>query len=201
MRYLAAVMFLHLAGAELGRADEFMAAITKIDGNKITLTKFSPLPLAETTLTAADSCVVAAQGKYGTKKLEPGDLVEGSIKNKLFRTATVIARIVTEEDKVTVIGIFAIQPDNDIWAILKKIDGKKMTFTRLGFKKGDDTLIIADNVMVNGSHASRKSLSFRTLEGGLKNDIFKREGSRMRLLLADNNKIIQIDVSGPLLPK
>lgn len=215
MRQAAAIVSVLLAGFGLASADEFFGAIKKIDGNRITVTKFAviakgekPPPPAEVTLTVADSCKVLSKGKlnFETKKLEPGEPVEGGIKNKLFKKATVTARIVTDGDKVTEIAIFNIQPDNEFRAMVKKIDGKNLTFTKLGFgkkEKEETTLIIADNVKVTESKFNKetKKMDVKALEGGLTNEALKKTNVSVLLILDDDNKIGEIRlVAGFALP-
>jgi hypothetical protein len=83
-------------------ADEFMASITKVDGNKITYQKYEKgqkVGDAVTVEVAADT-VIADGKRGGAKKLVAGDPIEGGLKNKLFPKEsgdkTVTAAITTD---------------------------------------------------------------------------------------------------------
>ncbi len=105
-RILATVsMFLVCAGFVF--SDEFSASITKVDGNKITLTKLKKGEKGEeTTLTAADG-VKVLKGKFNpeTKKFEAGDAIENGLKNEIF-SKEVRGRVITnDEGKITEIRV------------------------------------------------------------------------------------------------
>jgi hypothetical protein len=110
MRKIAAACTILLFAFGVAMAEEFRASITKIDGNKITVskTKFNKDTKKlekgeEMTLTLVDS-VKVAKGKFNkdAKKLEAGDALEGGLKNEAFSKLPVSATIVTNNDgKVT----------------------------------------------------------------------------------------------------
>jgi hypothetical protein len=87
-------------------ADEFMATITKVDGNKITYQKYEKgqkIGDAVTVEVAADT-VIADSKRGGAKKVVAGDAIEGGLKNMLFPKESgdkaVTAAITTDANNV-----------------------------------------------------------------------------------------------------
>jgi hypothetical protein len=197
-KYLSAAAIL-LAGLGLANADEFFGAITRVDGDKIHLTKSGTLgkkgakPAEPEVLTAAASCKV-------TKGNEP---VEGGLNNKLFNKATVTARITTEGEKVTQIVIFNVHPDNEFRALVKKVDGQKVTFMKMGVagprKPGaeDVTLTAVDGVKVMEFNVKDKTKEPTPVAGGLKNEVFSRNVMAL-IITDDDNKITEMRLNPPL---
>ena len=71
-------------------ADEFMAQITRVDGNKITYQKYSKGEKdgdAVTIEVASDAKVAEGKRGSGARPYVAGDDVEGGLKNKIFPTA------------------------------------------------------------------------------------------------------------------
>lgn len=146
-------------------ADEFFAVIKKVDGSKVSLTKFEKGkkgkgggPVGDETTLTATSDVKVAKGKFSfeNKKfsIEEGDAIEGGLKGDTFKKGnTVMAKVVTNDDgKITSILVTNVQAANEINARIKKVDGDKITYVKTqggfgfgfgggGFKKkdGDDT--------------------------------------------------------------
>src|SRR5262249_35013885 len=87
-------------------------SISKVDGNKVTLTKRKKGEKGEEmTLTATDD-VKVVKGKFNkdTKKVEAGDTIEGGLKAELFTKIGekgVFGRVITNDDgKITEIRVF-----------------------------------------------------------------------------------------------
>jgi hypothetical protein len=87
-------------------ADEFLAQITKVDGNKITYQKYEKgekVGDAVTTEIASDTKIAEGKRDVGAKKLVAGDAIEGGLKNKVFPTAAgdkgVTVAITTDDNK------------------------------------------------------------------------------------------------------
>lgn len=127
--------------------------------------------------------------------------MEGGLKNKLFKKATVTARITTEGDKVTQVSIINVLPDNEFTAIIKKIDGKKVTFTKFAFnfppkkdKAEEITLSVTDGLKVTKGkyNMETKKTDYTPLEGGLKNEAFSKENVMVRIIVDDDNHISEI---------
>ncbi len=104
--FCAAIVLTFSVGVAL--ADEFTAIITKVDGNKITFTKFDFKAKEKgepMTLPAADN-VKVVKGKFNKeeKKFETGDAIEGGLNNKMFKEIGekgVFVRITTDDGKIT----------------------------------------------------------------------------------------------------
>jgi hypothetical protein len=102
-----------LVGVSFVTAEEFFGVITKVDGNKLSITKFKKGDKKgeESTLTVADT-VKVVKGKFNkdTKKVEAGDSIEGGLKSDVFSNIGekgVAATIVTDDNKkITEIRIF-----------------------------------------------------------------------------------------------
>jgi hypothetical protein len=98
-------------------ADEFNATITKVDGNKITYQKFKKakkgVPAEKdgdpvTIEVAKDAKIIKGMFNKDTKKVEPGDKIEGGLTSETFTKAGekgVAARITTDADNKTVTTI------------------------------------------------------------------------------------------------
>lgn len=99
LRALAAA-FVLFVGVSIVSAEEFFGLITKVEGNKVTITKFKKGEKGgePVTLTASDS-VKVLKGTFNkdTKKFEAGPAVEGGLKNEMFSTGKALARIVTDD--------------------------------------------------------------------------------------------------------
>jgi hypothetical protein len=104
MRKFAAVAAVLLFSFSIAVADEFIAVVKKVDGNKVTILKGKKDDAKEVTLTAADN-VKVLKGKFNKedKKIEAGDPIEEGLKNKMFASEKgVFARITTSDDgKIT----------------------------------------------------------------------------------------------------
>src|SRR5437660_900780 len=67
-------------------ADEFLAVLKKVEGNKVTYIKAKMGEKEETTLpAAADIKVLYGKFNTETKKTEPGDTIDGGLKNEAFK--------------------------------------------------------------------------------------------------------------------
>lgn len=116
MRKIVAAVGVLVLGLSFVAADEFGGKITKVDGNKITLTKRVKKGEKgeEVTLTAVDN-VKVVKGKFNKedKKVEAGEALEGGLKNEAFRK-DVAARIITNDDgKITEIRVFEFRKKKD----------------------------------------------------------------------------------------
>ena len=214
MRTIAAV-FILLVGFGPASADEFFGNILKIDGNKITVMPF-PAPLkkgdlprlpAAVTLTAAEFCKVYKWGRLNpkTKNFEGGEPVEDGLKHPLFKNAIVSAHVVTVGNKVTEVSING-TPDLQFLAVLKKIDGKKVTFTTVFQKQGEEaTLTVAVGLKVMEVKLNKETGKSEAtpLEGGLKNPAFARAYVRVQIVLDIDNNITEIRLLSdlPMPPK
>jgi hypothetical protein len=96
---------------------------------------------------------------------------------------------------------------DEIRSIVIKVDGSNVTFAEnkgKGEKGPEKTLPVADNVKVNkgkrNADDAKKLDAGDPIEGGLKNDIFKKideKGLRATIITdADNKKIVEIRVGG-----
>jgi hypothetical protein len=119
LRKLLGTVFV-LAVSGLVLADEYVASITKVDGDKVTVQKFKKS--AEKgkkgekdgdaiVLTASKDCKVC-KGKINAeaKKIEAGDAVEGGLKNEMFSKASaekgLFARITADGSTCSEIVLF-----------------------------------------------------------------------------------------------
>lgn len=108
--------FVAMVVVSLAAAEEFMASIVKVDGSKVTFAKFKKGEKgkrfekeAEESLPAAEKVKVGT-GKFNfqEKKFEPGDALEGGLKNERFKNIGekgLAARLVTEDGKITEIRV------------------------------------------------------------------------------------------------
>jgi hypothetical protein len=92
-------------------ADEIMARITKVEGNKVTFSEFKGKGQKgeEQTLPVAKD-VKIVKGKFNkeTKSVEAGEELEGGLKNKMFAEIPekgIFARITTDDKKITEIRV------------------------------------------------------------------------------------------------
>jgi len=101
---------------------------------------------------------------------------------------------------VVVCGISFLSAE-EFFGSVKKVDGDKITVTK--FKKGektgeDATLTVAKDVKVNKTKFNKKDKKFETgdaVEGGLKNEIFSKEGGvRARFITGDDGVVKEIHV-------
>jgi hypothetical protein len=132
------------------------------------------------------------------------DPVEDGLGSKLFKKATVQARITTEGDKVTKIIILDVLPDNEFRAMLKKVDGQKITFMKMrmpgtggaGKKPEDTTLTAIDDVKVTEMKFDKETKKREPvpLVGGLKNEILSKTVPVL-IIVDDDQKIIEIRVN------
>jgi hypothetical protein len=88
-----------LAVSGLVLAEEFQGSITKVDGDKVTVQKMKKGKADgdPVVLTAAKDCKIL-KGKFNkdTKKVEPGDAIEGGLKNEMFSKLPLNARVTAE---------------------------------------------------------------------------------------------------------
>jgi hypothetical protein len=103
MQKIFAAAVILLVGVAVLAADEFGGIITKVEGNKLSVTKFKKGEKGgeEVTLTVSDS-VKVVKGKFNqeTKKFEAGEALEGGLKNERFTKGKVFGFIVTNADNV-----------------------------------------------------------------------------------------------------
>jgi hypothetical protein len=112
LRKLACVAVVLGFSVGLIMAEDFNVSIKKVDGDKITAVKGAKKGEkgTEVTLTIAAD-VKVLKGKYNedTKKTDPGDPIEGGLKNKMFTEIGekgIGARVTTNDDgKVTQIVV------------------------------------------------------------------------------------------------
>jgi hypothetical protein len=89
-------------------ADEIRAVITKVDGDKVTFTEVKgkgERGEEKTLPVSADAKIVKGTFNRETKKVEPGDKLEGGLKNKMFTDIGekgVGARIITDDSNKTI---------------------------------------------------------------------------------------------------
>jgi hypothetical protein len=105
LRKVACASVFLVVGFGLAMADEFRATITKVDGDKVTFKKGKKGEEGE-----AMTLPVTAKGKYNldAKKREPGEPLEGGLKNKIFakiKDKGIRATITTDPDKKTITAI------------------------------------------------------------------------------------------------
>jgi len=119
IRKLVCAMFVMLVGIGFVMAEEITATITKVDGDKITYQKMKKAKKGQpaekdgdpvTISVAKDAKIVKGAFNKDTKKVEPGDAIEGGLKADLFSKIGekgVNARITTDADnkKVTQIMV------------------------------------------------------------------------------------------------
>jgi len=101
-KILAAAVIL-VVGVSVVTADEFFGAITKVDGNKLSITKMKKGEKGEElTLTASDN-VKVVKGKFNKedKKIDAGDAIEGGLKSERFAKRAMGA-IITNADNVVI---------------------------------------------------------------------------------------------------
>src|SRR5262245_12410950 len=95
-------------------ADEIRAVITKVDGDKVTFSEVKgkgERGTEQTLPVAADVKIVKGQFNRETKKVEPGDKIEGGLKNKMFTDIGdkgLGARIITDENNKTIKEIIVV---------------------------------------------------------------------------------------------
>src|SRR5262249_5427641 len=112
-RSFAGALLVLVFGVGLAVAAEIQAIITKVDGNKVTFaeSKGKGQKGAEQTLPVADNVkILKATFNKDTKKLEPGEALQGGLKNEAFSNISdkgVRATIVTDADnkKITEIRV------------------------------------------------------------------------------------------------
>lgn len=107
MRKLAAAAVILMVSVGVAMAEEFGGILKKVEGDKITVTKFKKGEKGEdVTLTVAAN-VKVVKGKFNkeTKKFEAGDALEGGLKNAAVKAGAFV-RITTDNDnKVTEIRV------------------------------------------------------------------------------------------------
>ncbi len=91
-------------------AEEFRATIKKVDGKNVTINKGTKDTKAEDETLVADENVKVLNGKFNkdTKKLEPGDPIEGGLANSKFKDIGekgLRATIITDNNKITEIRV------------------------------------------------------------------------------------------------
>jgi hypothetical protein len=111
LRKFVCALFMLAICVGITLADEIRAIITKVDGDKVTFAenKGKGEKGESKTMTVSDK-VKVVKGKFNkdTKKLEPGDPLEGGLKNELFSKIGekgVGATITTEGGKITQIVV------------------------------------------------------------------------------------------------
>jgi len=123
MRRVAVATMVLLFGVSFAFAEEFMANIKKVDGNKVTFAKFdkgSKKPGEDMTLPAADNVkVVKAKFNKEEKTLEAGDPIEGGLKADVFKSGKAFGRIITDADGKNIVEIRVI-----VFDFKKKKDDK-----------------------------------------------------------------------------
>jgi hypothetical protein len=208
MRKFAFTTAILLVGCGLAGAEEFTGLITKVDGDKVYVTRFGPpakkdeKPREPEILTAADSCKVFQLGKFNpaTKMTDADQPVEDGLKSKLFVKATVTARIVILGEKVAKVTILTVEPDNEFRAVVKKVDGQKVTFSKMGgaglVSKKETTLTAVDDVKVVEMKMDKETKKRNPvpLTGGLKHELFQKDVTVL-LILDDDQKIVEIRVN------
>jgi hypothetical protein len=116
IRKLVCAMFVMVVGISFVMADEFNATITKAGDGKITYQKFKKAakkgeaPEKDgdpvTINVAKDAKIVKGVINKDTKKVEPGDKLEGGLANEAFKGEKgVPARITTDADNKNVTQI------------------------------------------------------------------------------------------------
>jgi hypothetical protein len=123
-RKLFCSMLVMTIGIGFVAADEFVAVIVKVDGNKVTYQKFKKGDKgkkgekdgdAVTLPVAKDAKITKGMFSFKDKKfsVEPGDPIEGGLKADIFKNATeekgVFAGITRSEDKKTITAIATVQ--------------------------------------------------------------------------------------------
>jgi hypothetical protein len=110
LRKVVAASFVLVLSVGFVFADEIRAVITKVEGNKVTVSKIEGKKGEfkkgeEQTMPVAKDVKVMA----GAKKGEPGEPLEGGLKNKMFTDIPekgIFARLTTEDSKITEISVF-----------------------------------------------------------------------------------------------
>jgi len=189
MRKLAPLSTLLFLGLGAAYAEEFTADIKKVVGNQITVSRFVPskvkteLKKADVTLTAAEDCRVFRRSVKGKKVTD--EPIERGLKNDMFKTAIVTARIFTAGDKVAAVEVLTTKPRNEFQAAITKVEGNKITVKKLGTFREQAVLTVADQVkVVHGIDKGKKIEAGEAIKEGLQNDLFAT--GRMRALLITN---------------
>ena len=161
LRKLACVGVVLLFCISIATADEFIARITKIEGNKVTLVKGKKGDTQEMTLPASKSVkVVNAKFNPDTKKLEAGDPIENGLKNEMFTKISdkgLRATIVTDTDNKNIVEI--------------RVGGKKKDLAACCKLKGEDETAVVRVVV----HIKRELL------GGIQPVVVDATPGRVRL--------------------
>ncbi len=84
-RFVCAAVILGF-GLGVAMADEFRAIISKVDGNKVTFTKFKKGEKGDETTLPVTKDAKITKGKFNmdTKKVDAGDPIENGLKNDVF---------------------------------------------------------------------------------------------------------------------
>jgi len=220
MYKIAAGVTMLVCSLGLATAEEFTAVITKVDGGKVTLTKYEKGQKGDdATLTAASEVKVTKSKGFGKKKGGEGDPIEGGLKSDTFAKGNkVTARVTTNDDgKITAIAVRDVLKANELNAIIKKVDGSTITYvTTMGFgggfnfkKKGDaekkDDEKKKEEILTMKATSSCKvlkgkfdieamKLDYTTVEDGLKSDVFKEE-VRARITVNDDKQATEIKIA------
>jgi hypothetical protein len=117
-RKLVCAMFVMTVAVGFVLADEFQAAITKVEGSKITYQKYKKGAKgakgekdgdAVTIEVSKDAKIMKGMYDKDAKKMVAGDAIEGGLKHEMFSKASeekgVMATITTDDDKKTVTQI------------------------------------------------------------------------------------------------
>ena len=106
LRKLACAVAVLAFGFSVATAEEIFGSIKKVDGKEISVTKFKKGEKKgeDVVLKLADKVkVVSAKFNREEKKIEPGDELEGGLKNARFEKigkGGIFARIITNDDGV-----------------------------------------------------------------------------------------------------
>ena len=110
LRKLACASVIMAIGLGVAVAAEFRATIIKVDGDKVTFKKGKKGEEGEAMTLPVTANVKVTKGKYNldAKKREPGDPLEGGLKNKMFtkiKDKGLRATITTDADNKNITAI------------------------------------------------------------------------------------------------
>ena len=187
MSRYAAVPCLFLLWASPTFADSFRVTIKKVEGTKITMTKFTSDAGKgeEVILTAADSCKVFT---------EEFDLVNRGLASDVFINSTVRGWITTDGGKVTRIWAVRVYSNFEFEAMIRKIDGAKVTLARSFWYPGkhEESTWTVDGTCkvfeVRRHETTGKPERGAAIKEGLQSDIFTK--SRVDAHIITNGKKI-----------
>jgi len=110
IRNFACVLVVFAATLGVAAAEQFLADITKVEGNKVTFIKYDGKSEGQVTLPAADNVKVVRGSFVGkNKKVMPGDELKGGLSNERFKEMLFV-QIITDADAKVITEIRVLKP-------------------------------------------------------------------------------------------